>query len=387
MSREIVKSADCVVIGGGIIGMSCAYFIAKEGIRNVVVLEKGILGEGSTGRCVGGIRVQFSTEINVLFSLKSMELFENFQDEFGVDPEFHRSGYLLLASTQEELAAIEAGLSILMKLGIKVDFLSPGEIHMRWPFLNIDDIIGGTFCEREGFAGPHEVLQGFTRGCRRLDVKIYQNTKATGIGVDKGSIKYVDTKGGRIYTGCVVNAGGPFAQEIGRMAGIDIPVIPLRRQVFITGPCEDIKGHVPLILDLNKGWYTRREGGGFLISGPLDTVPSFNLNLDYDAMEEAARMAIYRIPAMEKTGIIRGWAGLYEISPDRHAILGQVEGINGFYLANGFSGHGFMHSPAVGQSISELILYGKTRSLDIDRLSLNRFSEGKLIKEYIITFK
>ena len=381
------KTADVVIIGGGVVGVSIAYHLALSKEGKIILLEKGQLGEGSTSRCVGGIRTQFSTEINIQFSLESLKRFEKFEDEFGVNPEFKRIGYLFLATTETEIRVFKENVKLQKKFGIPVEFLNSDEIERRWPYLRMDDILGGTFCSWDGYAGPSEVLSGFAAAAKRAGVKIYEGMEATAILLKGGKVNGVKTKEGEISTPIVVNAGGPFASLIGEMAGVRIPVKPLRRQVFVTAPYHLTDQPIPLTIDFHRGWYFRPEVDGFLLSGPLDLEPSFNTNIDYEAMAEASENAIYRVPALEKARIARGWAGLYEISPDNHAILGKVPEVEGFILANGFSGHGFQHSPAVGKVIAELIVEGKSKTIDISPLSIERFEKGELILEPLTAFK
>jgi len=379
--------ADVVIIGGGVIGLSIAYHLGQKKAGKIVLLEKGQLGEGSTSRCVGGIRTQFSTEINIRFSLESMKTFDHFEEEFGVNPEFKRIGYLFLATTDQDVKVFQQNLILQKQFGIPVEWLHPDEIRRRFPYLKMDDILGGTFCSWDGYAGPSEVLSGFAGGAKRTGVRIYEGVEAKEILVDKGKVTGVRTNGGEISSPVVVNAGGPYASLVAEMAGLRIPVKPLRRQVFVTAPFHLTDQTIPLTIDFHRGWYFRQEVDGFLLSGPLDREPSFNTNTDYEAMVEASENAIYRVPALEKAQIARGWAGLYEISPDNHAILGKVPGLEGFILANGFSGHGFQHSPAVGKVISELILEGKAKTIDISSLSIERFERGELILEPMTAFK
>jgi sarcosine oxidase subunit beta len=381
------KTADIVIIGGGIVGLSIAYYLALKKAGRIVLFEKGQLGEGSTGRCVGGIRTQFSTEINIRFSLESLKTFERFGEEFGVSPEFKKIGYLFLATTEQEIGVFRENVMLQKKFNIPVEFLSPGEIKSRWPYLRADDVLGGTFCSRDGYAGPNEVLSGFVNGAKRAGVKIYEGTEIVGISLVKGRIHSVKTKSEEIFTPAVVNAGGPYAASIGEMAGIRIPVKPLRRQIFVTAPFHLTDHPIPLTIDFHRGWYFRQEGNGLLLSGPLDGEPSLNLNTQYEAMAETSENATYRVPALEKARIATGWAGLYEISPDHHAILGKVPEAEGLILANGFSGHGFQHSPAVGKVISELITDGAASTIDISSLSIERFEKGELLLEPMTAFK
>jgi sarcosine oxidase subunit beta len=381
------KTADVVIIGGGIVGLSIAYYLALKKAGRILLFEKGQLGEGSTSRCVGGIRTQFSTEVNILFSLESLKTFEQFKEEFGVNPEFKRIGYLFLATTDGEMEVLRENIKLQKKFNISVELLSPDEIQKNWPYLNLEDIRGGTFCSGDGYAGPSEVLSGFSMAAKRAGVKIYEGTEVLGIPSRGGKVYGVRTEEEEIFTPLVVNAGGPYASSIGRMVGVQIPVKPLRRQIFITAPFHLANSPVPLTIDFHRGWYFRQEGDGFLLSGPLDLKPSFNLNIDYEAMAETSGNAINRVPVFEKARIARGWAGLYEISPDHHAILGKVPEVKGFILANGFSGHGFQHSPAVGKVIAELIVDGKASTVDISALSIERFEKGELIPEPMTAFK
>jgi len=381
------KTAEVVIIGGGVIGVSIAYHLAMKKAGQIVLFEKGQLGEGSTSRCVGGIRTQFSTEINIRFSLESLKTFERFEEEFGVNPEFKRIGYLFLATTESEMEVFKENVSLQKKFNIPVELLNPDEIRVRWPYLRMHDILGGTFCPWDGYAGPSEVLSGFATGARRAGVKIYEGVEVTSISLTKGRVKGIKTKDEEIAAPVIINAAGPYAASVGEIVGVKIPVKPLRRQIFITAPFHLTDRPIPLTIDFNRGWYFRQEVDGLLLSGPLDTEPSFNLNIDYGAMAEASENAMYRVPILEKARIARGWAGLYEISPDHHAILGKVPEVDGFILANGFSGHGFQHSPAVGKVIAELILDGKANTIDISSLSIERFGKGDLILEPMTAFK
>ncbi len=381
------KLAEVIIVGGGIIGLSIAYHLGQRRAGRVVLLEKGQLGEGSTSRCVGGIRTQFSTEINILFSLESMKTFERFEEEFGVDPEFKRIGYLFLATTRSELEIFKENINLQKRFHIPVELLEPDIIKREWPYLKVDDLSGGTFCAKDGYAGPSEVLSGFVRGAKRCGVEIYEGEEVKEILVSKGKVMGVRTDREEISAPIVVNAGGPYASLIGEMAGVQIPVRPLRRQVFVTAPFHLTDQTIPLTIDFHRGWYFRQELDGLLLSGPLDKEPSFNTSVDYEARVEASENAIYRVPSLERARIARGWAGLYEITPDNHAILGRVPGLEGFILANGFSGHGFQHSPAVGKVISELILDGRATTIDVSSLSIERFERGDLILEPMTAFK
>jgi sarcosine oxidase subunit beta len=383
----VEKTADIVIIGAGIIGVSIAYYLGKMGAKNVVVFEKDLIGMGSTGLCAGGIRRQWSTEVNMQFAMKAFEVFQNFKDEFGVDPEFHRIGYLFLATSQDELKIFERNVEFQKGFGVPSQMLTHEQVREGWPFLNTEDVFGGTFCETDGYAVPHEVTQAVAKASKAYGIRIVEKTEITSIEVKKNRVVSVGTEKGRVETPIVVNAAGPYAANVGRMAGIEVPVKPIRRQLFVTDPFDKIPASVPLTIDHKQNFYFRREGECVLLSGPQDEKPSFNLTTDFDSMVETAEKATHRVPVFEEMNIARGWAGLYEISPDNHAILGKVPEVEGLILAVGFSGHGFQHGPAAGMAIAELILNGKSELIDIDPLCLTRFKEGKTIKELLTAFK
>jgi sarcosine oxidase, subunit beta len=380
------RTADIIIVGGGIIGASIAFSLARKNVKGVVLLEKGMLGEGSTAKCVGGIRTQFSTEVNILFSLQSLKTWESFQEISGVDLGFKRIGYLFLATMESEWKVFLANAQLLKNFGVPVELLSPQEIQYRWPYLKADDLQGGSFSPQDGFAGPYEAMTGFIQTARKGGVKIFEGIEVIRILHEKGKITGVQTTQGEIAAPVVVNAAGPYAEEIGKMAGIEVPVKPFRRQIFFTAPFPWIPDPIPLVIDFHRGWYFRREGRGLLLSGPKDDFPSHNVNVDYDAMVEVAENSIFRVPIMEKAEINNGWAGSYEISPDNHAILGEVPEIRGLFLANGFSGHGFQHSPAAGQVVADLIV-GEKPFMDVSLLSVERFRQGRLIQEPLTAFK
>ena len=375
-------------MGGGIIGVSIAYYLAKEGVPDIVLLEKGLLGEGATGKCVGGIRTQFSTEINIQFSLLSREVFDGFEAEFGVDPEFHADGYLFLASHKKEWEVLKANAQLMDRMGVDVELLVTNEIQRRWPFLRVDDLLGASYTEGDGYVGPYEVLQGFATAARRRGVVFREGTEVTNIHVGNGRVQAVQAAtGDRIATPVLVNAAGPYAARIAAMVGLDLPVRPLRRQLFFTDPFEDLPSAFPVVIDLQRGWYMRREGKGLLLAGPQDTESSFNETVDFEAHAWAAACSLHRVPVLQRARITRGIAGLYDLSPDHHAIIGSFGEVKGFICANGFSGHGFQHSPAAGILVAELIVEGQAKTLDIYPLRPARFREGDLIYEPLTAFR
>jgi sarcosine oxidase subunit beta len=388
MNQALPGRAEVIIIGGGIIGASVAYYLARKGVRDVLLLERGMLGQGSTSKCVGGIRTQFSTEINIRFSLLSMELFRRFRAELGVDPEYRQVGYLLLTASSERWRVLERTAALLERMKVAVAILDPGQIRAHWPFLRVDDLLGGSFTPGDGYAGPYEVLQGYVRAARRMGVLIREGVAVTGIRLSGGKIDAVDTSTGeQVKTGVVVNAAGPYAAAVAALAGLDLPVRPLRRQVFFTDPCQCLPASFPMVVDLDPGWYMRREGEGLLLAGPQDSESSYNESVDLGGREWAAERSLHRVPVLEQARLARGWAGLYEISPDNHAVIGPFPEVEGFICAAGFSGHGFMHSPAAGFVVAEVIADGRATSLDIHLLRPQRFREGSLIYEPLTAFR
>jgi sarcosine oxidase, subunit beta len=378
---------DVIIIGGGIIGLSTAYYLARRHAGKVLVLEKYRLGEGSTGLCAGGIRAQFSTEINIHFSLESLTVYERFEEEFGNDIGFKRYGYLFIATNPGELAQFRANCELQKSLGVEVTILSTSEISLRWPFLNTQDIRGGAFCKHDGYAGPYEVIQGFHRRGKELGVTYHEDSEVFEIISDRGGVHGVRTEGSVFSAGIIVNAAGPHAAIVAARAGLSIPVRPYRRQLFYTTPFNRLPMQLPLIIDYGRGWYFRREGAGLLLAGAQDRHSSFDKHTDEESLLFACENAVYRVPMLEECQIQGGWAGSYDMTPDCHAILGAAPQIKGFYYACGFSGHGFMHGPAAGMVMSELIVDGKAHTIDITPLGCDRFEKGQLIHEPMTVFK
>jgi len=370
------KTADVIIIGGGVIGTSIAYFLAKMGCQNVVVLEKEYVGFGSTGKCAGGIRQQFSTEINIKLSIESLKFFERFEEETGYPIDFHQNGYLLLATTEEEMNDFCQNLELQRKLGLKTYLLSPQDIKEIIPQLNSEDILGATYCPTDGFADPSSVVQGFASSARKLGVKIHEQTEVVGIEVKRRKTKKILTNKGEFEAPVLVNAAGPYAGKVGKMMGLNIPVRPSRRHIFVTEPLDEIKKNSPMVIDFHTGFWFRREGPGLIFGMRNPNEPEgFDVSVDWDFLTDTvAEMALHRLPLIADLGIMNAWAGLHADTLDYHAILGEVPEIEEVYLACGFSGHGFMHSPAVGRLVAELILRKKP-FLDISSLSLERFKK------------
>ena len=373
----IPKSAQVVIIGGGVHGLSTAYHLAKRGLTDVIVLEKEPqLASGSTGLSAGGIRQQFSTEVNVRMSQYSVQCIERFEEEMDTDPGFFQVGYLFLLGTQEEVALFRESVTLQTRLGVGTEWLSPDEIKTRWPFFNVEDILAATYNATDGYGDPYGVAMGYAQQARRLGARILIQVEATGIDTAAGRVRGVQTTEGPIATEMVVNTSGPYAHLVGQMAGIDLPAHPYRRQVFATAPFPKIPRDAPMTIDFHYNWYFRPEGPGIITGmSKLDQPPGFDLTVDKEWMFKVIEHSIHRALVFEEARIMRSWAGLYSITPDSQPIMGSIPGLEGFVCAVGFSGHGFMLAPATGLTLAEIIIDGAPQTFDISEFSLSRFAD------------
>lgn len=366
-------TAEVAIIGGGINGASAAYHLAKKGCTDVVILEKDLLAQASTGLSAGGIRQQFSHPANIRLSQEAVRVFERFEEEFGVDMEFRQVGYLFLAQSEDTWSEFLTNVETQRRYNVPVEVLSPDEIKYRWPYLNVEDLRGGTFCPEDGYADPYMAAMGFANAARRLGVRIEEQTRVTGVRIEDGQVRGVETTRGPISAPVVIDVAGPWGAEVAAMAGYHLPVEPIRRQVFVTAAFDDIPKPVPMILDIEPAFYFRGEGPGILMgmSDPGEP-PSFNTHTDYPFMEQVIDAAIHRAPILEESQINRGWGGLYAVTPDDNPIIGALPEARGFFCAIGFSGHGFQQAPTVGRILSELILDGET-DFDLSPFAYDRF--------------
>jgi sarcosine oxidase subunit beta len=370
------KEADVVIIGGGVNGLSTAYHLAKRGCTDIIVLEKEeALATQTTGLSAGGIRQQFSTAVNILMAKYSVEVLEHFEEITGQDPSFRQVGYLFLLSQPENERLFRHSVDLQHQLGVPTEWLSPSETAARWPFLAVDDLLAATYHQRDGYADPYAVANGFAAAARRLGARIFLRTEVQNVVVRGGAVQGVVTNNGAISTAAVVNTSGPWAHDVAKMAGVDLPAHPYRRQIFITAPFDKIPRDAPMTIDFAYNWYFRPEGEG-LLTGMSDlTEPSsFNMTVDWNFMVQVIEHGIRRAPAFADAQVIRGWAGLYCVTPDDQPIMGAMPGIDGFYCAVGYSGHGFMLSPATGLTLAECILDDRPITFDISEFSLKRFS-------------
>lgn len=377
-----MERADVVIVGGGIVGASIAYHLATRGVRDVVVLERDQLGSGSTTRNAGGVRLQFSTEINVLLSLRSLPRIERFAEEMGVDPQLRQVGYLFLITEERDVAPFEESLAMWKRLGVPVQRLDAAGVHALFPELRVDDVRFATLCQRDGHCDPTSLLNGYVTRAREKGARFREHEPVTGVERDGDRVRSVRTPNGEIACSTLVNAAGAWAAEVGELAGVDLPIRPLRRQIFVTDPVPGLDREFPLTVEFATSLYFHRESGGVLMgmADPTDG-PGFDSSVNWDFLPTLVERALYRLPILERAKVKTGWAGFYEDTPDKHPIIGAVPGLDGFLCAAGFSGHGIMHAPAAGEAIAELIVDGRT-SLDLTALAYDRFSRGELIKEH-----
>ena len=382
-----MESASVVIVGGGISGAAVAYFLARRGCTDVLLLERQTLGSGSTGAAAGGIRSQFSTEINVRCSLLSLPFWERFEAETDSPHPFQRTGYLLLATTRAQYQDLADGVAVQNRLGVPSRTVSGREIQSIVPELNVGDLIGGAFNSADGIGSPIDALQGYIRAAKALGVRVREETLAQAIEVRAHHVEAVRLSNGeRVVTPMVVNAAGPWAGEVAALAGLEVPVRPFRREIYVSEPFPELAPG-PLVMDLNVAWYYRHEGERILMSGIADPFTSWNTTLDRSRLPEVAALAVHRMPPLARAAFTSGWAGSYDISPDNHGIVGCFPELDGFSCACGFSGHGYMHSPATGMIVSELILDGKSTSLDVTPLNPTRFREGRLNLERLTSHR
>lgn len=377
---------DVVIIGGGIVGSSIAYHLAEAGCSNVVIIERNERQEmGSTGKSAGGVRAQFATPINIRMSRYSIDCFAHFEELTGHTADYRPHGYLFVATSERHLAVLRANRQQQIAQGLtNVEIVTAEDIVRMVPQLRAEDIVGGSFCPTDGFVDPYSVLRGFSARARERGVQVWLNTEVTGIEVEQDRVSGVVTTQGRVATRTVVNAAGPWAAQVARLAGVEIPVSPLRRQIVNTQPFDQLPRPLPMVIDMSNGFHFRREGEGILMAwpDPEETV-GFKTTFDQEFIEKILTCAVSRVPCLAEAQVNprRCWAGLYEVTPDHHAIIGPAPGVDGLFLANGFSGHGVMHSPATGRIVSELILQGQSSVLDASVLSVERFAAGRLIQE------
>jgi sarcosine oxidase subunit beta len=375
----MTATADVVVIGAGIMGVSTAYHLARRGAGRVVVLERGAVCSGSTALASGGIRHQYASRIGIELTLQSIATYERFEAEFGVDPQFRQHGYLILVTTEAEREAAERNVALQRSLGVDVRLLPPDDVRHLFPYLRTEDLRGATYSPRDGYADPYLACTAIAARARALGVTIETDCEVVGFARGDGRIRGVSARGGAISAPVVVIAAGAWSGVVRQLAGVDVPVSPRRRSKFITAPisADRIPLATPFVIDPHQGVSLRREGPAVLLGGGRPDEPStFDTTPDTTLIEPVVERAVHRAPALADAQLVRGWAGLYEMTPDQSGIVSGVPDVEGLYVIAGFSGHGFMHGPIAGQLMAELITRGRATTVDIAPLSLDRFRTG-----------
>ena len=375
------RSAEVVIVGGGCMGASVAYHLARLGLTDVILLEREkMLATGSTGRNAGGVRHQFSNEANIRLSIESIGLLERFAEEVGHPIDFHQDGYLFLLSTESSVEAFNRNVALQRGLGVDVQWLDAREAAALAPGLNTDGVLAATFCQRDGIADPNGVTMGFAKTAQALGVTVERDVEVTAIRTAADRVSSVETTRGTIDTRIVVNAAGPYARPIARMAGADVPVDPIRRHIFIAAPAAgrktmDVPSSHIMVIDFETTFYFHREGAGLLFGmGDRHETPTFDTTVQWDFLPQVIDVAVTRLPALADASISHAWAGLYEMSPDGNPILGAADGVEGLFLINGFSGHGFQHSPAAGRLLADLITR-RDPKFDLTPFAAGRFAK------------
>ena len=375
------NKASVVVIGGGVVGCSIAYNLASQGISDVVLVEKSFLASGSTGRCGAGVRQQWGTKMNCLLAQKSMEILENMNDILHTkrDIELKQKGYLLLAYTEKEMNQFKKNVELQNSLGIASKIITPSQAREIVPYLNTEKLLGGAFYEKDGHANPYLVTNAYAQAAISLGAEVNTYTDVVSIKRNGSKIEGVQTNKGFISTDTVIDAAGGYSAEIGKMAGVDIPVYPQRHQILVTDPVDEVLG--PMVMSFSYNIYCQQSPQGSFIMGYGDPnePKDYNINSSWRFLEEMAEKAVWLLPPLKNLRVVRQWSGLYTMTEDRQPLICKADEAENFYMACGFSGHGFMIAPMVGKLISEMVL-GKKLSIDIE-LNYKRFEKGELLFE------
>jgi sarcosine oxidase subunit beta len=366
-----------------VMGASTAYHLAKAGVPGVVLLEReAFFGLGATGRCAGGIRHQFATEINIRLSQHSLRMLDELEAETGQPALVRKCGYLFVLTRPADVVAFQRHVALQRSLGVPTEWLSGDEVRHRLPGCAFPDALGGTYLASDGLADPNSVVMAYASAARRLGARCLTGVAVVGIDSVGDRVTGVTTNNGRITAECVVNAAGPWSALVGALAGVSLPVRPVRRQWLTTTPLPGLPGDFPFVIDFAQSLYFHPEGEG-LLTGMSNAAEAPGFDQSVDPAWELVHLeaAAQRLPMLEQAGVASRWAGLYEVTPDAHPILGATP-VAGFFVVTGFSGHGFMHGPICGLLMSELITTGRARTLDISALGLKRFADHKEIVEY-----
>ncbi|MCR6544516.1 NAD(P)/FAD-dependent oxidoreductase [Dehalobacterium formicoaceticum] len=376
------KAAQAVIIGGGIIGCALAYELARRGMKEILVVEKNYLCSGATGRCGAGIRQQWGTELNATLSRDSVKRFEQMNEELAYDQdiEFKQGGYLMCAYTESVWTQFEKNVELQQRLGIPVQKVTPEEAKEIVPHLNIEGLIGATFCGTDGHANPFHVVDAYYKAAKRLGVVFETYTEVTGIKAAKGRVNAVQTTKGDIVTPLVINATSGAAGLICNMVGFDLPLYAQRHQALVTEPVEHMQD--PMVMSLSHRLYCQQVPHGSFVMGVGDPNEPIgqNINSSWEFLEDMARQVTTVLPILKNLRVVRQWGGLYDMSPDANPILDQVPDAQGMWVLAGFSGHGFMVAPQTAVLVAQKITGGEC-FMPIEKFGLDRFRRGELLIE------
>jgi sarcosine oxidase subunit beta len=383
MPIDIPTTAQVIIIGGGVMGASTAYHLARAGVDDVLLLEReSHFGQGATGRCAGGVRYQFTTEVNIRLSIASLSMLERFHKETGQECDYRKCGYLFVLTKPEEVEVFKKNMTLQHNLGVETEWLSGDEVRQRLPCMRFEDALAGTFHDKDGLADPNSVVMGYINRARQLGVQTLTDVEVHGIDMMGERVTGVQTNAGSISCETIINAAGPWAGLVGKLAGLEIPITPIRRQMVTTTPLPELPVDFPFVIDFAQSLYFHREGESLLTGmSNQNQKTGFDQSIDKEWELSAIEAATKRMPMLENAGRIAGWAGLYEVTPDAHPIFGHTR-VKGLWIVAGFSGHGFMHGPIAGKLMSEFIVEGEARTVDVSMLDLERFDENRCILEY-----
>ncbi|WGX95792.1 FAD-binding oxidoreductase [Nocardioides sp. L-11A] len=379
--KELPRRAGVVVIGGGVMGVSTAYELAAAGVPDVLLLERDQLGSGSTCKAAGGVRAQFSDEVNIALGARSLETFERFGERFGQEIDLHQVGYLFLLDAPDDVAAFERNVRLQNELGVPSRMISVAEAKELSPLISTEGLLAAAYSPTDGHCTPESVVQGYAAAARRHGAHLLTGCAAHGIEVVDGRIVAVTTSRGRVETDTVICTAGAWSKEVGGWVGVDLPVEPLRRQILVTDPTPWVADDTPFTIDFATTFYLHREGHGLLVgmSDPEET-PGFKLSRSPDWLPRLAEALGRRTPSLVDVGMASGWAGLYEMTPDHNALVGEAPGVSRFLYATGFSGHGFLMGPAIGEVMRDLYLE-RTPFVDVSGLRADRFADSLIRPE------
>jgi sarcosine oxidase subunit beta len=376
-----VETADVVICGGGISGCALAYQLAKRKV-DVILLERAELGSQSTGKCAGGVRQQFSEEPNVRLQRLTVAMLQEFEREVGQPVDFRQTGYLFLLTVPQQVEDFRRNLEMWHRIGLsEARWVEPDEAARMMPVLNVDDVLGATFCPTDGIASPADVTAGYAAAARRLGARLKEGVEVVGLDVADGRVQAVQTSHGTIATSRVFDCAGPWAWSVGRMAGLEIPVLPYRRHIVVTDAFPAVPRSSPMTVDFKTSLYFHPEGDGVLMGmSDRDEKAGYVTDVNWDFLEKMFEQAEHRAPKLATAGVRTAWAGLYESTPDHQAILGPIGDVEGFWCAAGYSGHGFMQAPAAALLLTQLLLDGRS-DIDLAPFAYDRFARGNLVTE------